>query len=137
MAKLMLPHCISCPILNSGWHLQLKICWRSAMEGLMLRNPLCCVWMHIIEHGIESVMENQIYQFNRISQILFGCAWYSAIELRFQWNTKSCFDVTYVEIKVFLTLNNISCVICIKIYQYISDVSQYYFSQQQYANNPQ
>jgi hypothetical protein len=63
--------------------------------------PNGSIWLNRIDLPIELAIEYQINQFNRIPFWVFGCAWYSPIELRFQWNTKSCLNVQCVELKVF------------------------------------
>ena len=75
-------------------------------------------------------MEYKISDFNGIPVLLFGCKWYSSVESRLDWNSKSCLDVHHVELnflEFFFTLNNITSLICMKIYLYISDVYQHYF----------
>jgi hypothetical protein len=74
-------------------------------------NRLRSVWLHRIRLRIELAMEYQINHFNGIPYWLFGCVWYSHVESRLQWNSKSCLVVHCVELTVFLTLNNINYVI--------------------------
>ncbi|KAM0883613.1 hypothetical protein ACQ4PT_031522 [Festuca glaucescens] len=60
---------------------------------------LCPVWVHRIRLRIKLAMEYQINDFNGISFWMFGCAWYSPVESRLQWISKSYLDVHCVELK--------------------------------------